>query len=127
MITLILRILKKFIFHFQVFCQAAVRSLYSVEETVNVFALAFLQILAESDVGRFLTHFPPREIELFKEFFFDKVRKESCDSSLGNFPVASFILLYCVINIPELSQQQQNYTDQACFLREINLHIYYQG
>ncbi|PIK52958.1 hypothetical protein BSL78_10161 [Apostichopus japonicus] len=65
-----------------VFCQAAVRSLYSVEETVNVFALAFLQILAESDVGRFLTHFPPREIELFKEFFFDKTDSGLCISDL---------------------------------------------
>ncbi|XP_071839630.1 uncharacterized protein [Apostichopus japonicus] len=65
-----------------VFCQAAVRSLYSVEETVNVFALAFLQILAESDVGRFLIHFPPREIELFKEFFFDKTDSGLCISDL---------------------------------------------
>lgn len=73
----------------QVICRAAVLNLYSPEETVNVFALAFLHILVETNVELFLKHFPLHEVSIFRKFMFDKVRVK-----FSNFLFNHTILIY---------------------------------
>ncbi|KAJ8021771.1 hypothetical protein HOLleu_39065 [Holothuria leucospilota] len=63
---------RELLIHSEVICRAAVLNLYSPEETVNVFALAFLHILVETNVKLFLKHFPLHELSIFRKFMFDK-------------------------------------------------------
>lgn len=54
------------------FCRAAILNLYCLDEAVNIFSLAYLQIVTQYDAPFLLKNFPLHEISLFKEFFYDK-------------------------------------------------------